>query len=159
MTVRGFWHGGVSVSDMDRSLGFYVDRLGLEKVSDRVVTLASVLAVTRAEVPGIRVCMLKVPGEATYLELLQYGDAAPATPRDDRASAPGTGHLCFYVDDLRATWEQLRIAGVRSLSDGPVDCGERIEGSWCVYLRDPDGFLIELFEGPRYPSRTPIGAR
>lgn len=158
MTVSGFWHGGVSVSDMDRSLVFYVDGLGLEKVSDRVVRLASVLAVTRAEASGVRVCMLKVPGEETYLELLQYGDAVAVAPRADRASAPGTGHLCFYVDNLRGVWEELRIGGVESLSGGPVDCAERIEGSWCIYLRDPDGFLVELFEGPRYPSRTPIGA-
>ncbi|MEP6842862.1 MAG: VOC family protein [Pseudolysinimonas sp.] len=156
--ITGYWHAGVSVSDMERSLVFYRDLLGLEQVSDRVVRTASVIEVTGTAVDAIRVCMLKVPGEDLYLELLEYGAPGPLADRNTIASEPGTGHVCFYVDDLVAVWNQLHGVGVESPSGGPVDFSERTPGTWCIYLRDPDGFLVELFEGPRYPLRT-LGER
>lgn len=156
MKITGFWHGGVAVSDMDEACSFYEGLLGLEVVSDRVADQASLLAVTAATVEAIRICMLKVPGSDVYVELLQYGRPAAVNPSFLPASTAGTGHLCFYVDDLRETWQRLSAAGVVSLSDGPVDTSERIPGTWCIYLRDPDGYLIEMFEGPRYPNRTPV---
>ena len=156
MAITGFWHGGVTVSDMETSRNFYRHLLGLTQVSDRLVDEESVLAVTHAQVAGVRVCMLQVPGEPVYVELIQYGDGAAARRADHEPSTAGHGHLCFYVDDLRSMWRDLQAAGVESVSDGPVDLSERIAGTWCIYLRDPDGYLIELFQGPRYPQRTPI---
>ena len=151
MTVSGFWHGGVTVTSMDRSLRFYCDLLGLVRVSDREVREGAVLEVVAAPATGIRVCMLQVPGSDCYLELLEYIDCVTPVSHID-VSSPGTGHLCFYVEDLDALWGQLKAERVQAISPGPVDCSARIPGTWCMYVRDPDGYPIELFQGPRYPE-------
>src|SRR5690606_29710355 len=78
IVITGFWHAGLTVSSMERSLAFYRDLLGLEIVSDRTVREAGVLAVTGTAVGAIRVCMLRVPGADAYLELLQYDALRPA---------------------------------------------------------------------------------
>lgn len=151
MTVTGFWHGGVTVGDTDLSHRFYVDLLGLRVFADRIVDEPALLRVVGTTAKRLRVSMLKIPGADCYLELVEYLGVdtalAPQTPQ-----TTGTGHLCFYVDDLRAVWRRLDAAGVTSISGGPVDCSGRIPDTWCMYVRDPDGYLIELFEGPRYPG-------
>jgi catechol 2,3-dioxygenase-like lactoylglutathione lyase family enzyme len=156
MTVSGFWHGGVTVSSMDRSLRFYCEQLGLTQLTDRVVREPALLEVVAASSSGIRICMLQIPGSDTYLELLEYVDGAASGGRIE-VTSPGNGHLCFYVQDLRSLWARLQEAGVRPISPGPVDCSARISGTWCMYISDPDGYAIELFEGPAYPAGRRTG--
>ncbi|MDI1288451.1 MAG: VOC family protein [bacterium] len=149
--VSGFWHVGVTVASMERSLIFYRDHLGLGQVSDRIVRDGALLAVVAAPATGLRVCMLQIPGSDSYVELVEYLDCGTSVTHVD-VSSPGTGHLCLYVEDLREVWERLSRAGVEAISPGPVDCSSRIPETWCMYLRDPDGYPVELFQGPRYPA-------
>ena len=149
-TVSGFWHGGVTVASMDRSLAFYCDQLGLVQVSDRIVRDVALLSVVAAPATELRVCMLQIPGSDAHVELVQYLDCPTPATRVE-VSSPGTGHLCLYVDDLREVWDRLSPSGVEAISPAPIDCSSRIPDSWCMYVRDPDGYPIELFEGPRYP--------
>lgn len=151
MSVTGFWHGGVTVADTGVALDFYVGLLGLSVYADRVVDDPALLRVVATEATGLRVCMLAVPGSDCWIELVEYLDVDARLP-PVAPHAAGAGHLCFYVDDLRAVWRRLRAAGVASLSEGPVDVSTRIPDTWCMYVRDPDGHLVELFEGPRYPQ-------
>lgn len=160
MTVTGFWHGGITVSDTAASHRFYVDLLGLRLVADRTTDDPALLRVVGVPATAIRVSMLAIPGSPSYVELVEYlglpGRAASVTVADGLAgfsvSTPGTGHLCFYTDDLHGLWARLRAAGVTAISPGPVDCSSRIPGTWCLYVRDPDGYPVELFEGPPYPQ-------
>ncbi len=151
MSVTGFWHGGITVADTERSHAVYVGLLGLRLYADRIVDDPALLRVVSTTASALRVSMLEIPGADCYVELVEYlgieAALAPAAPE-----ASGVGHLCFYVDDLRQVWERLRIAGVTSVSGDPVDCSSRIPDTWCMYVRDPDGHLVELFEGPRYPD-------
>jgi len=150
MTVTGFWHGGITVADTERSQAFYVGLLGLRVFADRMVDDPALLRVVGTDAVALRVSMLEIPGADCYVELVEYvgvdADLAPAAPE-----VAGVGHLCFYVDDLRGLWERLEAACVPSVSGGAVDCSSRIPDTWCTYVRDPDGHLVELFEGPRYP--------
>jgi catechol 2,3-dioxygenase-like lactoylglutathione lyase family enzyme len=158
VSVTGFWHGGITVADTERSHAFYVGQLGLRVYADRIVDDPALLRVVATEAAALRVSMLEIPGADCYVELVEYLGVDAAAP----AVAPestGVGHLCFYVDDLRALWDRLCGAGVEAVSDGPIDCSSRIPDTWCMYVRDPDGHLVELFEGPRYPQgrRSPAG--
>jgi len=154
VSVTGFWHGGLTVADTAVAHDFYVGLLGLSVYADRIVDDPSLLRVVATDAAALRVSMLAIPGADCWIELVEYigvdEASAPVTPQ-----AAGTGHLCFYVDDLRAVWRRMRSSGVASLSDGPVDVSSRIPDTWCMYVRDPDGHLIELFEGPRYPAGRP----
>ncbi len=79
------------------------------------------------------------------LELVQYlthagGHREPAT------NLAGSAHLCFQVDDIHGAYEALKRSW-RSVQDAPVaiTSGPN-EGGLGVYLCDPDGFVIELFQ-------------
>ncbi|MCC6383471.1 MAG: VOC family protein, partial [Dehalococcoidia bacterium] len=81
--VSGFFHGGIGVADMERSLAFYRDLLGLEVHFD--VTLDAVDYVRAAlgiEMRDCRIVYLRIPGsEGIFVELLEYhGTDARPTP-------------------------------------------------------------------------------
>ena len=148
--VTGFFHGGIAVSDMDRSLAFYRDLLGLEVYFD--VTLDAVdyvRAVMGIEMTDARLVYLSVPGSAAvYVELIEYHgtDGRAIVPR---AWDQGTGHLCFHVSDAQRLHERAIVAGYRTRSERAVEIpmGPNAGGR-AAYLLDPDGYHIELFQRP-----------
>jgi catechol 2,3-dioxygenase-like lactoylglutathione lyase family enzyme len=79
------------------------------------------------------------------IELFQYLD--PVTIEADLEPAKvGNAHLCFMVPDLDATYARLLPTGVDFFSAPVViDTGANAGGKG-LYLRDPDGITIELFE-------------
>jgi catechol 2,3-dioxygenase-like lactoylglutathione lyase family enzyme len=82
------------------------------------------------------------------LELLQYV-SHPGAPTPRETNRPGNGHLCFKVSDIHGACQELRQRGVTLLSD-PVEITAGVHaGSFGVYLRDPDGFTVELFQPAR----------
>jgi catechol 2,3-dioxygenase-like lactoylglutathione lyase family enzyme len=147
----GWHHTNINVSDLDRSLDFYTRVLGLKVTGetefdgeefDRGVGL-----------PGtkIRAAFLEVPNSSEILEMFQYVTpsskpiAADALPNDI-----GVGHICFAVDDIDQTYENLLAQGVEFRSppvtiskDHPKAAGVRF-----CYFRDPDGILIEILQRP-----------
>lgn len=145
--VRGFWHVGVVVEDLDRSLRFYRDGIGLE-VRSRSVTSAAAPEVWNEPGAHADVAFLGPSGGPEVLELLalkESGEPA-ATPRVSRG---GTAHLCLEVDDLSGLHDRLTTMGYRSLSDGPVEVPSGVlAGGRAVYMVDPDRFLVELVERP-----------
>lgn len=157
--IRGFFHGGIAVSDMERSLAFYRDVLGLEVHFDVVLDAVDyVRALLGVEMRDCRVVYLRVPGsEGIFVELLEYRgtDGRAVSPR---AWDPGTGHLCFHVSDAAGLHRRARAAGfaVRSDSVQVIPVGPN-RGALAAYLLDPDGYHVELFqraESPAPPSRS-----
>lgn len=56
---------------------------------------------------------------------------------------PGSGDLCFVVEDVHAAHKQLEDAGIEII-EGPVARSGAVGELLSVYCRDPDGNLIEL---------------
>jgi catechol 2,3-dioxygenase-like lactoylglutathione lyase family enzyme len=142
-------HAGLTVRDLDRSIAFYRDALGMEAAMDvqerrggywgRIVGYADV---------DVRFVHLALPGDDRRLELVEYrnprarGDAGE--PRD-----VGVTHVCLLVDDVAALAERLEAAGA-DLYSQPVTVTEGPNaGGIGLYLRDPDGITLELFQVPR----------
>jgi catechol 2,3-dioxygenase-like lactoylglutathione lyase family enzyme len=69
-------------------------------------------------------------------------------PHADRPG-PGTADLCFVVDDLDAVRAHLRQLPDVKVELGPVARTGALGPITSVYLRDPDGNLVELAEYPR----------
>ena len=75
MSVTGFFHAGVTVSDMERALTFYRDLLsGLEVVSDGMTGGESARRIWNIEPGKVRVVFLRVPGSDSVVELFEFGD-------------------------------------------------------------------------------------
>lgn len=146
-SVTGFFHGGITVSDMDASVPFYRDGLGLEVAFDRVLDGSYLPVVLDLPLSTIRTVYLHVPGGG-YVELLEY-HGLERLPAASRPCDPGAGHLCLYVEGIDEIWDRVRAMGFRSRSGGPVDitAGPNA-GARSIYLLDPDGYPIELFQRP-----------
>jgi len=145
--ITGFFHAGVTVSDMDRALTFYRDTLGLEVAFDTVIDGPYLPVLLGLDFTDIRAACLAIPGGG-FLELLEYR-GIERLPAASRPCDYGGGHLCLYVDGIDELTERAFAAGYRARSAGPVDviAGPN-RGARALYLLDPDGFPVELFQRP-----------
>lgn len=148
MKIAGADHTSFTVSDLDRSLYFYVDLLGLEllHLRPRITSnyFRGVIGFPAAVVKG---AFLRIPGSAHRLELFEYLEPR-GTPADVRTNNPGSAHLALLVEDLQEAYEELVAQRVRFrspviyLDEGPN------AGGYAVYILDPDDITIELFQPP-----------
>jgi methylmalonyl-CoA/ethylmalonyl-CoA epimerase len=125
-------HVGFAVPDLDEAKAFYATAFGLEVVHEEV-----------NEEQGVREAMLGVGG--SYIQLL-----APLSPESTIAkfldrSGPGIQQVAFGVDDVVATADALRAAGVRVLYDQPKrgTAGSLVN---FAHPKDCGGVLIELVQ-------------
>jgi lactoylglutathione lyase len=140
-------HTGLTVADMDRSLHFWRDAMGMEVVFQQEKAGGYLEAITGE--PGAHVLMTHVAfdGEGPRIELFQY--LAPSGGQHRlRPADQGFVHICVACDDLDERLERLTAAGGISFSK-PVEIDTGVNrGGRGVYLRDPDGYVVELFERP-----------
>ncbi len=144
--MQGVFHTGITVSDLDRSLAFYRDVLGLEVWVEPTEVFGGDELSRGVGVDGasLRLAVMKVG--ASNLELLEY--ATPPPPNDQAMPPHGLGsmHVAFQVDDVHAKMSELESRGVEFLSPpNIVDEGPLAGWRW-VYFNDPDGVTLELVE-------------
>jgi catechol 2,3-dioxygenase-like lactoylglutathione lyase family enzyme len=147
MTVTRIDHVGITVADVDRALGFYRDVLGLRVIADTTVAEPEV-----AELLGLDSVQLRIAdldsGDGRIVELIQYLE-----PKGRRiayeSSDSATAHVAFTIDDLDALRERLTGAGATIVSRRPITISEpggAFDGAICLYVRDPDGVILELVQ-------------
>jgi lactoylglutathione lyase len=143
--ITGFFHGGVTVSDMARALIFYRDGLGLEIEFDRRLDAPYLKAVLGLEFDYIRAVYLRIPGGG-FVELLEYHGVERLSAQS-RPCDYGAGHLCLYTDDVEAMHARLVALGFGARSDSVVDitAGPN-QGARSCYMSDHDGYAVELFQ-------------
>jgi lactoylglutathione lyase len=145
LTVVGAHHTGLHVADLQRSLGFYRDLLGLEVVWERVVDEEYVRRIVGLPEAELHQAMLRIPGSEHHLELIDYRGVTRRAV-DPAPPTVGTAHVCLHVSSLGALHRRLVEAGVVGLSEPQeVPVGPNV-GATAVYMRDPDGFCVELVE-------------
>lgn len=147
--VQRLHHTGCTVADLDRSLAFYRDRLGFEVVMTQEKEGGYLAAIVGYPDAHVRMAHLKLPGSDHRLELFQYVTPAPAHAEIEPRTI-GPTHICLIVDDLEPLCERLRDAGLGTFFSPPVkvDTGANA-GGLALYLRDPDGIILELFQPPK----------
>jgi catechol 2,3-dioxygenase-like lactoylglutathione lyase family enzyme len=142
-----FHHAGLTVSDLERSLNFWRDGLGLEVLLMQEKRGGYIEAITGEPGASVRQAHLQDPGSRVRVELLQYL-APPGRPHEPRPRDPGTGHVGFVCSDLAGLLDRLIAHGGKPVS-APVlvDTGANA-GLLAVYVRDPDGHIVELDQPP-----------
>jgi catechol 2,3-dioxygenase-like lactoylglutathione lyase family enzyme len=126
INVTGMDHIVLRVSDVERSLAFYMGKLGL--APDRVDLWRS----GAIRFPSVRV------NDGTIIDLVHVDDPAAA-------GKGNLDHYCLVVDAGRIedVAAELKADGV-AVEEGPVKrSGARGDGM-SIYLRDPDGNKVEL---------------
>ena len=152
--VTGLNHCGIQVADLERSIAFYEQLLGVRaelrwlKDNQTVQELAGY--------PGLEVhgAAMRIPGSDVIFEILEYRNV-DRTPVDPATANPGTGHVCFYVDDLQSLYVRLLSLGVEFIS--PPLVATSAPHRRVVYLIDPDGIRVELLQSEANLLEEPRG--
>jgi catechol 2,3-dioxygenase-like lactoylglutathione lyase family enzyme len=139
---------GVVVSDLERSVEFYTDVIGLKKVGgfDVDEDFAKKSGLTGG--PPIKVVTLKLEDkpEATQWKLTSFGKKAPDPLPRYLQDIVGMRFITINVTNLKPFLERINKHGVKLLGETPIPLGSSGEMHF-VLVSDPDGTLIELI-GP-----------
>ena len=144
--MRGVHHTGIIVSDLERSIDWYRDVLGLELLTEPGPVADDPELGEGLGVPGAALRFATFAVGDDVLELLEY--SAPPSPIEEPMpqNALGSHHVALRVDDVRATYERLRQKGVHFFSP-PNAIDEGVLAGWrWAYFTDPDGITLELVE-------------
>ncbi|MEQ1793466.1 MAG: VOC family protein [Nitrospira sp.] len=126
MKVTKLLHTRMRVSDMEQTIAFYREVLGLEVLERKTSPRGSHLA------------FLKVPNSDELIELTSFPPSGPVKVQEDLV------HLAFQVENLDDTIAALTAKGVK-ITDGPTQTSS---GSRFLFIDAPDGYEIELIERP-----------
>lgn len=146
--VHAFWHVGISVADLDLSIAFYRDGLGLE-LRSRGFTSSAAPEIWGAEADARgEVVFLGIPGGRDVVEIFQIS----GVPQKDASSRPwdhASAHLCLETDDLDALFGHMADLGYHARSARPVPSTSGVlAGGRAAYFIDPDGFHVEIVQRP-----------
>ncbi len=134
-------HIGLCVTDLERSLRFYCDGLGFERVEGYTLESAMLPDLARSlevQAPVAATSQFIVLGPMK-IELLSYETPlVHGTPSNSRGQL-GFTHLSFYVDDVDVTAPSLVTLGGTIIESTRANLGIDL-----VFLSDPDGARIEL---------------
>jgi catechol 2,3-dioxygenase-like lactoylglutathione lyase family enzyme len=140
--IRGIHHTAISTGDLQRSLAFYCDLLGFEKVFEGGWPAGIEVADNITGLSGSSAQLAMLRAGNACIELFQYASPAPSPGNPNRPVCDhGITHICLDVTDVDAEYERLLAAGMR-FHCPPQDLG----GSRVTYGRDPDGNVVELQE-------------
>ena len=142
--VLGTNHTSFTVSNLDRTVGFFRDCLGFELISKAPRDPALVSRITGVEGADMVVAFLKAPGHT--LELIEYRAPAGKGAGKARPCDTGFAHVAFNVDDAAAAVEAAQRYGVKPVAPPvAIDQGPN-KGRRVVYVRDWDGVTLEFIE-------------
>ncbi len=144
-------HIGFTVSDLDRSVEFYRDTLGLEWVGEMKMDGPQTAALFQREGCSARVGYLRTADKnAPLVELIQFVDA-PAVSDEPSLFKTSISEACFATDDIDRDYKALRAKGVEFLSEPQTFDSTRygFGKSRAVYFFDPDRNVLELIQPVR----------
>ena len=145
--ITGAHHTSFTVADLDASLAFFRDVLGLELVFTREVRDDYFGQIVGHPGAIVKAALLRLPGGSHHLELFQYL-TPPGQVHEPRPCDPGSAHLALLTDDLPTLYDHLRARGASFVSKPVLISAGPNRGGYGVYLRDPNGILLELFQPP-----------
>jgi catechol 2,3-dioxygenase-like lactoylglutathione lyase family enzyme len=142
--INGIHHTSFTVSNMERSVTFYRNILGMEVLWDSVEAGVRYKGEVSDRITGCagteqHLVFMGIGGD--FLELVEYTPSGKALV-DHKASDVGAGHICFKTDDIQALYEKLLA------NNAVVHCSpQKGISNKVMYFRDPDGIILEAVEG------------
>lgn len=143
---------GTVVSDLDKSVKWYTEALGLKALEpfDVPGEFAKQIGLSNNHPFQVRVLVLGEGEQATKLKLMQF-KAAPGARVDQTYlhSTYGFRYITLFVKDIDASLARAEKQGSKPIAEGvkPLPPGFP-EGIFIAVLRDPDGNFVELV-GPK----------
>lgn len=147
--IKQIAHVGVTVSDLDRSISFYHQILGLDFKGEMVMEGPETDLLFGREGVKARVAYLNGSDHIMCppLELIQFTSHQAEKEKGDLFRT-SISEICFATDDIYETYKELKAKGVEFLSE-PQEFDSTEYGfgkSVAVYFRDPDNMIMELIQ-------------
>ncbi len=142
-------HIGITVSDMDRSIDFYKNTLGLTYQGEMIMEGKETDILFGRNNCKVRVAYLNGSEllNTPPVELLQFvSDNCEVRQSDLHTTS--ISEICFLVDDIDTAYTKLKAKGVEFISE-PQFFDLTTQGfgkSKAVYFKDPDGIILELLQ-------------
>ncbi|MFN2475930.1 MAG: VOC family protein [Chthoniobacterales bacterium] len=125
--IKRLLHTRYRVRDLEKTVSFYTDVLGLEEVR------------RHTSGRGSQLVFVKAPGSDEEVELCKFDESGPVVV------GPDLTHLAFEVDDIAEFAKQTAAKGY-PLSDGPHPNGN---GGAIAFIDAPEGYEVELIQRGR----------
>ena len=147
--MKSICHIGLTVSNLENSIKFYRDVLGLNYVGK--LTMAGE---STEKLFNIKNCVVKVAYlncteglSGPSIELIQFVNPRPIKSTADLNSI-SISEICFMVKDIDASYKNLKEKGVEFISEPQYFdfSKDGFNKSKAVYFKDPDGIILELME-------------
>jgi catechol 2,3-dioxygenase-like lactoylglutathione lyase family enzyme len=136
-----FWHMGLTVADLTRSVEFYRDVVGMDEGEH--MQSANAQFATLVNNPNARLDVVFMTLGGFTLQLLEYlagGGTAVALDHNN----PGSPHLSFFVPDIEETYRAIATRGDVAITSAIVTNARSTIRSF--YVKDPDGMPVEFVE-------------
>lgn len=130
--VKRIHHVAVVVDDMEKSLSFWRDALGLNPSEVR-------------DVPEQKSQVAFLPAGESEVELVKPTSDDSGIARYLTKRGPGLHHICVEVDDIQAMLVQLKAGGARLINETPVTAADGRQYAF-VHPESTSGVLVELYQ-------------
>jgi catechol 2,3-dioxygenase-like lactoylglutathione lyase family enzyme len=138
-------HIAITVTDLAASVRFYTEALGLEKVEQHGLDGPGISRMAGHDDVQLEVVRLVAPGTSDVRIDLQHYLHPESARTPTSLGDIGNTHFCLTVDDLDQAHGRLSALGAEFVST-PVDLELDGETLKVVFMKDPDGYVIELFQ-------------
>jgi methylmalonyl-CoA/ethylmalonyl-CoA epimerase len=129
--IKKINHVAIAVSDVDASLTFWRDALGL--TVDHV-----------EDVPSQKATVVFIPVGESEVELVRPTSEDTGVAKFLAERGGGMHHLCFEVDDIEGMLADLKTKGVRLINETPLELPGRKMAF--IHPKSSGGVLVELYE-------------
>lgn len=140
--MKNVRHFGIVTHDMEKSLHFYRDLLGLQikrDMQEEGEFIGTILGLRNVKVHTVK--MISENGD-TLIELLEYASHKGKKRENYEIFDLGASHVAFTVSNLEEEYARLQNEGVAFISSPQISPGGR-KVAFCL---DPDGVPVELVE-------------
>jgi catechol 2,3-dioxygenase-like lactoylglutathione lyase family enzyme len=143
--IEGIHHTCITVSDLERSIAFYRDLLGLELVMTEESERSGDDRSKALGVPKAKVKLAILRAGDARVELIEYV-TAQGRPYDRNNNDIGAMHIAFQVKDIDAVYQRLLDHGVRFTAAPAIIPAGPMQGWRWTYFFDPDGVSLEIIQ-------------
>ena len=140
--MKNIRHTGIVVSDLEKSLHFYRNVLGLKVQRDILEQgefIDNILGLKNVKVRTIKMSA----DDGNLVELLWYKSHPRKPGGAKKICEIGVSHIAFTVEDIDYEYKRLKEKGVKFHCSPQVSLDNKAKVTFC---RDPEGNLVELVE-------------
>ena len=143
--IKSIHHTGISVSNMENSLKFYRDLLGMKVERDVMVAGKEIGEVNNLDEAQVRIVILELNG--VQIELLEFlSPRGKPLAKKIRPYDHAITHIALEVDNIDEIYKQWVAKGISFNSPPRAMRGGK--GNTCTFLYDPDGIALEILQRP-----------